>query len=410
MRLRPLFPPPDDPQTGKKLRNKGRQDYSLLSVNGRVRLWRRRWHGAGVGTLTPLDPLLDAAGATISVGVRELCCRLNGNSKNFDRTAENLARAAQVAVSGETLRVLVEGEGRRVLRMQNAGTVPVGWSATDCQTEPGGAPAPTRVYLGSDGVMVPMVTDLEKRTRRHQVKQKRRRRGRRARPLAAAKAGADQKYKEFKIVAYYDEAQAHRLVAGTKGDCDAAGRLMRRQAARVRLDLADEKVGNVDGSPWIRNQARGQSLPLDALGLDFYHLADNVHKARRAVYGEDDAAGQAWAGDVLHTFKHDGFDAAREKLLSWRAGLGRGKRPAADALLNYVSDRRDMIRYPEFQAKGWQIGSGPTEATCKTLTARLKGSGMRWDAGNAEAVMALEALMQSEQWQSYWRTQLPATG
>ena len=43
--------------------------------------------------------------------------------------------------------------------------------------------------------------------------------------------------------------------------------------------------------------------------------------------------------------------------------------------MNYVSKRRDMIKYPEFIAKGWQIGSGPTEATCKTLTARLKGSG-----------------------------------
>ena len=51
-----------------------------------------------------------------------------------------------------------------------------------------------------------------------------------------------------------------------------------------------------------------------------------------------------------------------------------------------------MICYPAFLAKGWQIGSGPTEATCKTLTARLKGSGMRWDGDNAEAIMGLEAL------------------
>src|SRR5213596_1020075 len=75
-------------------------------------------------------------------------------------------------------------------------------------------------------------------------------------------------------------------------------------------------------------------------------------------------------------------------------------------LLGYVSERREMIRYPEFIEKGWQIGSGPTEATCKTLTARLKGSGMRWDSSNAEAIMALEALTQSHQWGSYWKSQL----
>jgi hypothetical protein len=69
-----------------------------------------------------------------------------------------------------------------------------------------------------------------------------------------------------------------------------------------------------------------------------------------------------------------------------------------------------MIKYPAFGAKGWQIGSGPTEATCKTLTARLKGSGMRWDADNAEALMALEALTQSGQWTGYWKSQLRPTG
>lgn len=85
-------------------------------------------------------------------------------------------------------------------------------------------------------------------------------------------------------------------------------------------------------------------------------------------------------------------------------------RPAADRLVNYVSERRDMIRSPEFRAQGWQIGNGPTEATCKTLTARLKGSGMRWDAANAEALMALEDLTQSGQWDQYWKAELRPTG
>ncbi len=379
----------------------------MLTINGRVRLWRRRWHSPGEGTSTPLDSWLDTVEGSISLGVREMACRLNGDGKNFDKAAANLARTAQVKLSGETLRVLVEAEGRRVVQAQRSEQLPVGWSAADCRVEP--EAKTTRLYMGSDGVMVPLVTDAEKTSRRQKVKQKRRKRGKKARPLPPRKAGADQGYKEFKIVAFYDEAQEHRLVCGTRGDHEEAGRWMRRQAGRIRLDLADEKVGNVDGSPWIRNQVRRQSLPLDELGLDFYHLSENVHKARREIYGDDDAPGKEWAGGLLHTFKHDGYETAWKQLLEWRLGLRQG-RPAADRLVNYVSERREMIKYPEFQAKGWQIGSGPTEATCKTLTARLKGSGMRWDAGNAEALMGLEALTQSGQWELYWRSQLRQTG
>ena len=100
---------------------------------------------------------------------------------------------------------------------------------------------------------------------------------------------------------------------------------MRREAGRIRLDLADEKVGNVDGSPWIRNQVQRQSLPLDDLGLDFYHLSENVHKARREIYGEDDEAGKQWAGELLHTFKHDGYEAA------WQQSAGVACRPPLGA-------------------------------------------------------------------------------
>jgi hypothetical protein len=351
-----------------------------------------------------MDEWLDMVEGTISLGVREMSCRLNGDGKNFDKAAANLKRTAQITLSGETLRVLVETEGKRVLEAQRSGQLSLDWSAADCKVD-----EKTRIYLGSDGVMVPMVTDAEKVSRRQKIKEKRRRRGKKARPLPRRKPGAEQSYKEFKIIAFYDETQEHRLVCGTRGDCKVAGQLMRREASRIQLDRADEKVGNVDGSPWIRNQIEQQSLPLDALGLDFYHLGENVHKARREVYGEEDEAGQQWAGQLLHVFKHEGYEAGWKVLLEWRLALARG-RSAADRLVNFVSDRREMIRYPEFQTKGWQIGSGPTEATCKTLTARLKGSGMRWDSDNAEAIMALEALTQSGQWEDYWGIELREAG
>ena len=79
-----------------------------------------------------------------------------------------LDRAAQVRLSGELLRQIVESEGRAVQAQAQAGTLPVDWQAGDCVAAgPDGQPTDrSRVYLGCDGVLVPVVTQKEKDTRR----------------------------------------------------------------------------------------------------------------------------------------------------------------------------------------------------------------------------------------------------
>jgi hypothetical protein len=391
------------------LQNKGPEDHTVLTINGRLTLSRRRYAGPEVGSSHPLDAWLDQAEDTISLGLREMACRLNGASRSFDKAADNLARTAQVQMSGEFLRQVVESEGRAIQAAAEAGRLPVDWDHSDCpgRDQHGQPTEQTRVYLGCDGVMVPLITDAEKQARRQKVKAKRRRCGKKCKPLPRARQGADGPYKEFKIVTLYDESCEHRLVSVTRDDCQKAGKLMRRDAGRVGLDQADDKVALVDGAPWIRNQLEQQSLPLDAIGLDFYHLADNVHKARRAVYGEEDpkdkeAPGNAWAAEVLHLAKHGSYLELETAVWEWAARWREAKRKAAFALLDYLSERDDMIRYPEFREMGRQIGSGPTESMCKATRQRVKGRGMRWDADNAEALMAIEALEQSGGWQGYW--------
>jgi hypothetical protein len=409
-----LFPPPLHPETGKPLQNKGRDEHSLLTINGRIALSHRRYAASGVGSCYPLDSWLDRAEDTISLGVREMACRLNLASRNFDKAAENLGRAAQIHLSGEFLRQIVESEGKAVKRAVEAGQVPTDWQASECPAlDKDGKPTErSRVYLGSDGVMIPHVTDKEKRARRERTKAKRRRCGKKRRPLPKARHGADQSFKEFKIVTLYDDAGEHRVVSVTRNNCEEAGRLMRRDAGRVGLDKADDKVGVVDGSEWITNQIQRHSLPLDDVGLDFYHLSENMHKARRVVYGEEDpkddtAPGNVWVGRMLHTAKHGGYEELRDELQAWKSTLRDGKRrQAAEQLLNYVTDRREMIKYPQFLEQGRQIGSGPTESMCKAVKQRVKGRGMRWDGDNAESIMALEALEQSGAWQAYWDAQL----
>jgi hypothetical protein len=228
--------------------------------------------------------------------------------------------------------------------------------------------------------------------------------------LPARKTGSDQRYKEFKLVTFYDESHTHRLVSLTRRDHHAAGRLMRRDGARAGFFDAQERLGVIDGGPWIINQIKAQSLPMTAVGLDFYHLAENVHKAKRSCFGEDDpvtaAVADAWAGRTLHIAKHQGYQPLRDHLLQWRGSL-KGQRPrhAADLLINYVTDRREMIDYPRFLNEQWQIGSGPTESQCNQVPRRVKGRGKRWDPDNAEAVMAIETLEQSNLTAVYWQTQ-----
>jgi hypothetical protein len=338
-----------------------------------------------------------------------MVCRLNQASRSFAKAADNLARTAQLRLSREAVRDLVLAEGRAVQAAEKQGQLVLPWDAGACfvPDEHGRPTAATRVYLGVDGLMAPMVTQAEKDKRRATIKAKRRRRGRRCRPLAKARPGADESFKEVKIVTYYDESCQHRLVVLTRGNCVQAGKLMRRTAARIHLEKAQDKVAIVDGADWIRNQIQRQSLPLDAVGLDFYHLAENVHKARRAVYGEEkaddkQAPGNVWAAGILHLARHHGYRALEEAVCDWALHWRGGKRKAALALLHYISEREEMIRYPEFKQHGRQIGSGPTESMCKAVAQRVKGRGKKWDGDNAEAVMLLEAVDQSGAWEKYW--------
>ncbi len=388
--------------TNKKKRHKGRQSVSVLTINGRIRVRRVRWHCPQEGASTPADRWLEAAETSISRGVVELCCRLNQGSNSFAATAENLKHAANLSLGKETLRQLVEAEGKQIAQATRRATLVPNWSANDCESAEGRS----RVYLGCDGVKVPLVTEVEKQKRRKTVRQKRQRRGRRCKPLPRRQRGADNAYKEFKVALLYDESKQHRYVDVTGGNHEVAGRMMRRMASHVRMREADERVCLIDGAPWIRNQIRQHGLA-DAIGLDFYHLRDYAQKTRRAVYGEDSSSGRAWLDSLMHTFRHDGYDSAWDELTHWRGKQRGRKRDAANRLLGYVAERHEMIRYPEFRSRGWQIGSGPTEAECKTTTHRVKGRGRRWNSDNAAAMMSLACLHDNGLWDQYWATQEP---
>jgi len=110
---------------------------------------RRWWYGPQIGSIAPADEVLDGSGTTISPGVLEMACRVNLSATSFVRAAVALERTAQVKLSGERLRQVVEAAGRRVLKGQQDDAIAVTWHAEDCVVPEGQNGEKTRVYTGS---------------------------------------------------------------------------------------------------------------------------------------------------------------------------------------------------------------------------------------------------------------------
>jgi hypothetical protein len=378
-----------------------------------VELRRRRFENAKGQSDVPVDDLIDLAASGVSLAVREMCCRIAVDSGSFARAAANLDRLAQVRLSDEKLRQLAESEGRAVLAWHEHEQLEFDFDAGKCLTDQTGDESIcSRIYVGIDGFMIPMVTDTEAGRRFEKAvlhrKGLKRKKGV-CRQRLKRRQGADQRYKEMKLVTIYDQCKSHRLVRATRSGVKQAGRLLRHMSADVKLKTAQQVVALTDGAEWIARLIDANLPARTTVILDYFHASQHVHQTRRSLFGEDNANGDKWSENVLETLSKGKWHDLWESLLQTRCRLrSKPKRKVMDDLMSYLLDRKQKVDYASFCAAGYDIGSGPTESMCKSLSRRMKGIGMRWTSRNAEAIIALESLHQSALWPNYWSTRLAA--
>lgn len=195
-----------------------------------------------------------------------------------------------------------------------------------------------------------------------------------------------------------------RYLAGFYG-LDELGLQLRRQAAQVGWDELEQQIALTDGGNGLE-EFMHRNFPKAQCILDFYHASEHVANLARALYpANEEAAGvqiQTWC----HRLKHQGGAAL---LVEWEqlelTTRGDAIQEVYRQESQYVRGNLHRMDYPTYLANGWQIGSGPIEAACKTVVGqRLKCSGMRWSEPGADAVCHLRALYLSEgnQWDSFW--------
>lgn len=320
------------------------------TINGPVKIKRTVYWSSATGTIKPTDRWLGIEQYSVSPGVREMCC-LESLDSSFANVARSLKRTAQLTLSEDRIRRIVEAEGRNVLRVQTRGELPASFTSADCSDGV--------MVTGADGVFVPLVPETQKAKRRATEAGKRKAEGRRStRRPGRPKKGADGEYKEAKVLAFYSQDKKHMHVRATMGDCRQLGRIMRREGRRVRLDQASFSYSVADGAKWIDKQYRLNLPMLDESILDWYHFKEHVVEASHAVYGEGHAKTKPWQQKMLDAAWDQGSLVLLHRLAPYVRRHTAERREALKSLRGYVEPRTSQSDYPRFREQGYDCGSG----------------------------------------------------
>lgn len=314
------------------------------------------------------------AGDHLSRGLRPLVCLAGTLAAFRDSSDDLLKRFCGLRVSASVVRLATEEAGQRLQERQRQGriVVPAKPEKWDFTIE---GHSHTVAFLGLDAFAVPS-------------------------QLAGGKKAL---HRMLYTATLYtpDKSQTHYLV---EIDLDAIAAQMRSAAKALGLGRANQLVAISDGGNGLE-EAIKRHFDDDLLCiLDWYHAAEHLHAYAKALHSRDAAACAAWAKQAKDILYEKGGTALLAHLRQQSVPADGVVADELRKLIGYFGNNEHRTDYPSYRSHGWDIGSGPTEAGCKVVGARRKGSGMRWLEEGASQVAPLRALYQSgaEAWDAFF--------
>jgi hypothetical protein len=192
-----------------------------------------------------------------------------------------------------------------------------------------------------------------------------------------------------------------------QGDVDALCRtlthdvciLLRKQPGLGVILLAD---GAAELWKLLTAHLNAETLGVPVRQLvDLWHLLEKLGSAARLLYGESPG------GTVLHGWRlrllnrtSSVTEILQELQSSGKADVTVGtSRPVHEAI-TYLQNHPGQMNYAAARRRGFPVGSGNVEATCKSLVAvRMKRPGARWKEETGEQLLHLRALALSDRWE-----------
>lgn len=145
--------------------------------------------------------------------------------------------------------------------------------------------------------------------------------------------------------------------------------------------------------------------------IDFYHVTEYLADVAYAAFPERTGKPNRtkWLDERCHQLKHC-RDAPKNildelKRFSRKKKLTQEIRENLGAAITYFTNNLHRMNYAEHTENNLPIGSGVTEAACKTLIKqRFCRSGMRWKDAGIKVVLRLREFLQTTgRWQQLWQ-------
>jgi hypothetical protein len=82
--------------------------------------------------------------------------------------------------------------------------------------------------------------------------------------------------------------------------------------------------------------------------------------------------------------------------------LSAQRRKVILSAVKYLENNKGHMKYDEYLAAGYPIGSGVAEGACRHLVKdRMEQTGMRWTMEGAQAMLHVRALYLNDQWEEF---------
>jgi hypothetical protein len=143
--------------------------------------------------------------------------------------------------------------------------------------------------------------------------------------------------------------------------------------------------------------------------LDYYHASEYIHKLSEALFRDPHRA-RAWARKMcrwLKTKPHAIYRILHSAAAIRSRRLVVGQSKVYLAAYDYLRNHIKHLDYMRYRRNHLPIGSGVTEAACKTVfTQRLKRSGMAWSVAGGQRIVDLRVIHLSGVWEQVYQSYL----